>query len=220
MGASEGSSPSRARVAIVAVSAALLFAIIAAGFWYEDLRYALPTPRPAALSQPPRGTAIPVRQWLRPVGLDAGERPVLVHFFNPDCPCSRFNLEHLSQLRATFGDRVLFVAAIQNEAADDEIDAKVRELDLGIPHFADRGGKRAGEAGVYSTPQAVLVDAEDRLVYRGNYNTSRFCTDPRTEFVRLALEGLVGESRAPLPKEFPAYGCELPANQLFASQTN
>jgi hypothetical protein len=56
------------------------------------------------------------------------------------------------------------------------------------------------------------VDRTGRLAYRGNYNVSRYCTDPRTEFVRIALEQMVAETDklASLPN-LAAYGCELPS---------
>src|SRR5262249_46492721 len=66
------------------------------------------------------------------------------------------------------------------------------------------------EAGVYSTPQAVLLDAKSHIVFRGNYNVSRYCTDPRTEFVRIALEEQVGEGEARASMEVPSYRCARP----------
>lgn len=212
---------SRVRLGIVVVGCALLFAVVAVAFWREDLRYSLPTPRPAALVEPPLGTRLPVNEWLAEAGLVAGARPVLLHFFNPDCPCSRFNVEHLRKLHARFGDRVLFVAAAQSSRLRGDLQDKIQSLGLGIPAFLDEKGRRAAAAGVYSTPQAVLVDAERRIVFRGNYNTSRYCTDPRTEFVRIALERLVERGDAPVPPSIPAYGCELPsAEGPLASRTN
>ena len=217
----DGLNSSRLRVALVVAGCAVLFAVIAGAFWYEDLRYSLPTPRPEALYQPPLGSELGVDKWLSEAGLDASKRPVLVHFFNPDCPCSRFNVEHLRKLKARFGERVFFVGAVQSNKRGAKLEAKMAALDLGIPWFIDADGRRAAQAGVYSTPQAVLVDAGGHIIYRGNYNTSRYCTDPRTEFVRIALERLVEAGHAPPPIDMPAYGCELPsADRRTASQIN
>jgi hypothetical protein len=224
----------RVRVALVGASTVALLGVVGAAFWYGDLRYSRPTPRPATLVQPPIGATLPGAEWLTRAGVKPDGRPILIHFFNADCPCSRFNLEHLHKLEARFGDRVQFVAAVQSDAdgsASDQTDLRGRleSLHLGIPHFIDQGAVAAHVAGVYSTPQAVILDADSRLTFRGNYNASRFCTDPRTEFARIALESLIGDvPSAPHPSsrpaaisaEQPAYGCQLPADLPPATETS
>ncbi len=206
-------SSTRLRLSFVALIATAGLAVVGAVFWHEDLRYSLPTPKPPELVQVKTGEGLPVEHWLGATGLSVQGKPVLLHFFNPACPCSRFNLDHVHELRRNFGDRVLFVAVVQAEVEDDELDElddELEDLDLDLPYVVDRHGTIAREAGVYSTPQAVVVDERGRLVYRGNYNVSRYCVDPRTEFARLALESLVAKQSVTLP-ETDAYGCELPA---------
>ncbi|MBL8910953.1 MAG: hypothetical protein JNM17_09650, partial [Archangium sp.] len=83
--------------------------------------------------------------------------------------------------------------------------------DDAAPLLLDPDSELADALAVYSTPQAVLLDGARTLIYSGNYNTSRYCTDPKTEFVRLALEQLDRDTAAPLP-ELPAWGCQLPAH--------
>ncbi|NUP07402.1 MAG: redoxin domain-containing protein [Polyangiaceae bacterium] len=209
VGAAEGRRAPVGRIAVVALVVATCLSFSGYLFWREDVRYSLPTPRPDGLVQPPAGSSLEVDAWLAAANLPprAG-RPVLLHFFNPECPCTRFNVDHVRKLHARFGERVEFIAVAQTSLSGHELDAAMAELKLGIPHFVDTNGRVAAAAGVYSTPQAVLVDAEQKLVYRGNYNVSRYCTDPETEFVRIAIESL--ESSREAPRETPAYGCELP----------
>ena len=80
----------------------------------------------------------------------------------------------------------------------------------------DEDGSIAAACGVYSTPQAAIVSGGPNrtLLFRGNYNTARYCTAPETEFVRLALESLVDGRLIPPPTRevMVAYGCELPTN--------
>jgi hypothetical protein len=68
--------------------------------------------------------------------------------------------------------------------------------------------------GVYSTPQGVVLDSQSRLYYRGNYNRSRYCTEPESEYVRLAIAACLAGDSAPTFDEdsTTARGCELPAN--------
>lgn len=210
------------RYLAVTASTAALLALVGLVFWREDLRYRLPTPRPASLRQPALGAVVPVRALLAEAGLVLPSdgptgRPVHLHFFNPECPCSRFNLDHVRSLVARFSDRVQFVAVVQSARGDDAaLAARVASLELRMPWVRDDGGRIAARLGVYSTPQAALVDAGGALRYRGNYNLSRFCADRETEYARLALESLLGERPGPAPSAQPAYGCGLPSNESAA----
>jgi len=189
-----------------------LVVLIGGMFWHQDWRYSLPTPRPPKLIEPTLGAVIAVPAVLGATISDLFDRPVLLHFFNPDCPCSRFNLDHVRSLHRQFSGKVNFVAVL--EGTDSErLRQQYARLDLPVPAIVDADQSVAGSLGVYSTPQAVLLDRQQRLCYRGNYNTSRFCTVPQTEFARLALESMLMESRnnALLPAAATtAYGCSLP----------
>lgn len=177
-----------------------MFTAIGAAFWYQDLQYTLPTPKPAGLKQPSLGAS-----------LDAGRpKPRLLHFYNPDCPCSQFNTTHLRDLVATYGDRVEFQAVLQTSRKDAL--RTWEKLDIPMPAVLDGDRSLAGKYGVYSTPQAVLVGQDGQLYFRGNYNLSRYCTDEATEFARVALDSLLAKKPLPaMPKmALTAYGCPLP----------
>ncbi|HLQ37026.1 MAG TPA: redoxin family protein [Planctomycetota bacterium] len=199
----------RTGIALVAALALLLFAGVI--LWREDLRYSLPTPRPPALAQPAFGAQLLAAPALAPLRPLLRGRPLLLHFYNPDCPCSRFNVQHLQQLQRNYQDRVDFVAVLQS---DDPAAAAATfaGLALAMPGLPDRGGAIAAAFGVYSTPQAVLLDAGGRLFFRGNYNSARYCIDRRTAFAQAAIERLlVGRPPPPDdPRAGVAYGCELP----------
>ncbi|MFT3926817.1 MAG: hypothetical protein QM778_30005 [Myxococcales bacterium] len=193
---------------VVAVAGACL-SCAAFTLWREDLRYSLPTPRPPDLKLMPLGAIVPLADWLGSSAVVSGERPRLLHFFNPACSCSRFNLTHLRELRDHFRGKVDFLAVVQSVDSNQELAARLASLDLEMPHVVDRDGRIAREAGIYSTPQALLLDRHARILYRGNYNLSRYCTDPRTEFVRIAIERELSAQPISLPQTL-AYGCELP----------
>ena len=178
-------------------------------FWVQDLKYSLPTPKPASLAAVAVGSQpdLPAMPGL------AGGRPLVLHFFNPGCPCSRFNLDHVRALVREQGTRVHFVAVLQGDD-EGELRRQFASLGLGIPCVPDAHGAVAAACGVYSTPQAVILDGKGRLYFRGNYNLSRYCQAPGTEFARIALESFLSGKSVPV---FPdaalvAYGCELPAN--------
>lgn len=209
----------RLRTALVMGGVGVLLATVGAVFWYQDVRYSLPTPRPATLVALDNGQPVALPGSFAPA---PDGRPLFLHFFNPDCPCSRFNADHVRSLRERFGREVHFVAVIQVEQ---EQDGEVRQRNLTATArlfgpeteaVVDEGGKIAAACGVYSTPQAVILapDARRTLLFRGNYNSSRYCADPQTEFARLALEAVTGHRALPPESRSAmlAYGCELPAN--------
>lgn len=218
-----------ARIALTLGAAVSLFSVIVTAFWLEEWRYSLPTPRPASLQQVPVGqlvrlnaapslvpelvpSLVPELQPSREAAREE-DKPIFLHFFNPGCPCSRFNLDHVRDLVRAQGHRVRFVAVLQGDEPQ-ALQAGFARTGLGIESIVDAQGRIAKRLGVYSTPQAVILGRDGRLVYRGNYNSTRFCSARATEFARIALETYLSTGRAaPAPRAATiAYGCALPSN--------
>jgi hypothetical protein len=84
------------------------------------------------------------------------------------------------------------------------------KFDLNLPVIFD--ASLAASCGVYSTPQAVLLNKYHVLYYRGNYNSSRYCTDEKTSYAKIALEGLLHNHEKIFFNQLAlrAYGCQLP----------
>ena len=179
-------------------------------FWKSEWVYALPTPVPANYHPVVTGTKI---SW--PSGsaalLPADHKPLLLHFFNPDCPCSRFNVPHFRELVKQYGQKVSFAVVLMTDKNYSPGDIRHRfDLPENIPVVRD--SLIAIACGVYSTPQAVVVDTSGQLFYRGNYNRNRYCTDEKTSYARQALESLLHNDLHPTfdPMALKAYGCKLP----------
>lgn len=198
-----------------------LLGFVGATLWEQDWRWGLPTDRPANLQQPPVGARLELPEIVTARWSPSSERPLFLHFFNPDCPCSRFNQDHVRDLIRAHRGRMTIIAVIEPEGATVSPRAVANaERDLGVPVLLDADGSLARLAGVYSSPQAVLVKAGGALYYRGNYNLARYCTDERTEFARIAIEHLLaGASRYDAPIQARvAYGCPLPSTLARAAQ--
>lgn len=197
------------RSTVVLLSAFLSVGLIAAAFWQQDWRYSLPTPRPSDLRQPEIGE----RLRMSSAGVSIrGRGPLFLHFFNPDCPCSRFNLDHIRSLIQKNKGKVRFVAVLQGEGGAQHLTEAFQKLGLGIESVVDEDGAVGRLTGVYSTPQAVLIDGSERLYFRGNYNSSRYCTSVESEYARIALESMLAgkASKAVDPGAAISYGCPLP----------
>ena len=187
----------------------LLSLIIGGIFWRIEWQYGLPTPIPAHYQAVERGASIRLPSCA--VALQQGDKPLFLHFFNPDCPCSRFNMPQFRALVQQYGDRVSFAIVVMGPKA---FTATQLQEKFNLPHLIPvvQDSALAAACGVYSTPQAVLIDRDSRLYFRGNYNRSRYCSDEKTGFARQALDGLLNGNYSLTfgPLALKAYGCQLP----------
>jgi thioredoxin-related protein len=193
------------RKTLVIIWLTALFSAVGALFWYNEWVYHLPTPIPTGYKPVDQGMPVKLN-W--PDGADHA-KPLFLHFFNPDCPCSRFNIANFKSIVNQYGSQVNFVVVVINNnrytasAIQDKIGLK-------IPVMFDQS--MAKSCGVYSTPQAVLIDKDHKLYYRGNYNRSRYCTDERTNYAKMAIAGLLNDNMKLKFDQLAlrSYGCSLP----------
>jgi peroxiredoxin len=184
----------------------LTFTGICILFWYSDWKYSLPTPVPQNYHAVQNGEHIDLS------GKFTAEKnaPVFLHFFNPDCPCSRFNIPHFKELSAAYSDKINFAVVVMTKDKSYTTASIQKKYGFAVPVLFD--SSLATACGVYSTPQAVLLTAADLLYYRGNYNRSRYCADKKSNYAQQAIEALLADKQQPVfaPYAFTAYGCSLP----------
>ena len=190
---------------LVVIWLVVLLAGVAALFWYNEWQYSLPTPVPADYHPVAFGQTIKPDSKLR----FATNKPLFLHFFNPDCPCSRFNIKHFKTLVQQYGNRINFAVVLMTDKYYTP-EAVKKRFDLDVPVVIDPA--MAIRCGVYSTPQAALINTDGKLYYRGNYNQSRYCTDEKTEYAKMALDGLLQHNTHLIFNQFAlkSYGCKLP----------
>jgi hypothetical protein len=193
------------RTGLVIAWLTLLASTVGALFWYNDWVYQLPTPVPKNYRPVKTGTVIDLGEQVQ----NRGDKPVFLHFYNPECPCSRFNKSHFQSLVRRYGRQVQFVVVVLSDKSY-SVEKIQDKIGLDIPVIFDQS--LADRCGVYSTPQAVLVDNSQRLYYRGNYNATRYCTDEKTAYAKMALEGLLKSQTLPVltAQALKSYGCTLP----------
>jgi hypothetical protein len=184
----------------------VILATISCLLWHEDWKYTLPTPVPEnyVASKPVNGVRLVEKIHSNK------NKPIFLHFFNPDCPCSRFNIPHFKSLVNKYGDKIAFSIVVMDKSKDYSVEDIRDKFDLDIPVFFDRS--IADSCGVYSTPQAVLFNSEKQLYYRGNYNKSRFCEDKNTNYAQMAIDSLLSNSANGITDKaaVKSYGCSLP----------
>lgn len=183
-----------------------IFAAIVAIFWYQEMQYLMPTPVPSGYTVVHPEELIQYDTALIP---QRHEKPKVLHFFNPECPCSRFNLTHFQSLNKQYGNEIDFYVVVDS---DEKIEPAKKLINSGVTIVVDKGEKLAKACGVYSTPQAAIIQTSNRLYFRGNYNRSRYCTDKASNFVQMALDSLIAKKGSPVFNELAtnSYGCSIP----------
>jgi len=184
---------------ILLASVAVVIGIL---YWQTEIQYLLPTPVPKGYQE----VFIDEKIYVTEEAQDSLEKPVFYHFFSTSCSCSRFNLDHFNYLKRQFGDDLEFVIVLPQE---DDLNKARPYFDGETKIIQDLNSEFAVATGVYSTPQAVIINKDRSLYFRGNYNKARYCTDPTSNFAQMALDSLMEGVRPPDfgPLSTIAYGC-------------
>jgi hypothetical protein len=197
------------RIVVVTLILIAVSAGIASIFWYQEIQYLLPTPVPKDYRVVLPDEVIKFDSVLLP---ERYEKPKLLHFFSPDCPCSRFNLKHFLSLKKTYSKKVDFYVVI---AKREDVTSAKYMVEKDIKIVVDKNEKLAKACGVYSTPQAALIQSNNKLYFRGNYNRSRYCVNKNSNFVQMALDSLMARKEPPhfIELATQSYGCSIAQDQ-------
>jgi len=185
-------------------------------FWKQELQYALPTPVPSNFVDVRAGSKVDLVNEIPATG----GKPTLLHFFNFDCPCSRFNMRDFESMAKQFGNEVNFYVIIQSEDEHDR-DRFIEKYELDIPTILDTDGRISAKCGIYATPQGVLLDKELTIYFKGNYNLARYCTKKETKFAEMAIGHLLKNEPLPLALQYEMkepFGCSLPSDEAQTVQ--
>lgn len=185
----------------------LISLFIAGIFWNQEIKYQLPTPQPANY----RPVTLGEKVYLNNQFKLSENKPILIHFFNPGCPCSKFNIEHFNEIVKKYKSIVDIYVVVKT---DDDIDTEdiKKKFSEDVKVLLDADDQIANNCGVYATPQGVLIDKDRDLYYRGNYNKSRYCTSKESNYVDMAIDSLLAGKKYPVFESAALipYGCEIP----------
>jgi peroxiredoxin len=145
-----------------------------------------------------------------------GQRPLLVMFLCRHCPFVKHLENAVAALGRDYSDKIAMVAISSNDAESHPEDApsslkeQAREAGFTFPYLYDESQEVARAYQAACTPDFFLFDSSRRLIYRGQFDSSR----PRNgipvsgEDLRRAIDaGLRGE---PIPGEQrPSVGCSI-----------
>ncbi|HSH95677.1 MAG TPA: hypothetical protein VK968_16155 [Roseimicrobium sp.] len=183
-------------------AACLLWALLAgAGFAWIGRYEHRPGSSPAAPEVWPAGS------WIE----HAPDRPTLLMFAHPRCPCTRASLEELARLMARCGDRTrATVVFFQPKGAGEDW----KQTDLwrtassipGVNVQTDTDGIEARRFHGETSGQVLLYDTAGALVFAGGITGSRGHEGDNAG--RSALQAVLNEGRS-IQVSTPVFGCSL-----------
>lgn len=131
-------------------------------------------------------------------------------FLATECPVAQRYAVRLNRLHAEFGEKqVHFVAVYPNtNESEAKIETYIAKAGYAFPIVKDATGQLARHLGATMTPQAVIVDAEGTLRYRGPIDDNRYETRVKHHYLKDALEAVVSGGTVSV-REVPSFGCTL-----------
>jgi hypothetical protein len=141
----------------------------------------------------------------------ASDRPTLVMFVHPHCPCSRASLTELSFLAADCGDRmalsIVFVSPEGSEDGWEHTDLWEQARRVGAATVVcDHDAIEAKRFKVTTSGETRLFGADGRLLFQGGMTRARGHTGDNLG--RAALTALVATGTAER-SQTPVFGCAL-----------
>ncbi|MEL7003266.1 MAG: hypothetical protein AAFN93_11110, partial [Bacteroidota bacterium] len=97
------------KITLYSVAVFSILSLIGWLFWEQEFKYTQPTPVPANLVMLDTGDSVDIPL----IGNYQGS--LYVHFYNYDCPCSRFNIKEFQSMVRRYTPDVRFLAVLQTD---------------------------------------------------------------------------------------------------------
>jgi peroxiredoxin len=139
-----------------------------------------------------------------------GKNGTVLIFVAVQCPVSNAYNERMEKLAQDYKARGISVIGINANSTEPAADVKkhAAEHNLTFPILKDNGNKIADSLGATRTPEAYLLDANNKLVYHGRIDNSRDTSQVNSSELRDALDAtLAGKPVAKTTAN--AFGCSI-----------
>jgi hypothetical protein len=176
------------------------------------------------LAAPARGTEPADREWPtlrtpdgRSIDLKAPKGGVtVVVFYSSECPISNAYSPTLNRLVEEFPAKTfkLVGLCVDPDLSDRDLAAHAQDFELKFPVARDRLGLMTARLGAKVTPEAFVLDDQDRVRYHGRID-DQFAgrqqrnVNPRSSTLHDAIDAVLA-GRAVVPDHVDAVGCPVP----------
>jgi len=130
-------------------------------------------------------------------------------FLSAECPVSNEYVARLNTLARDYQGQVNFLGINSNwNESPDQIRKHASDYRLAFPVYKDLNNAAADILGITLTPQAVVLDREQKLEYRGRIDDSQKIARVTRSDLRAAIDAVLAGRPAPAA-ETKAFGCTL-----------
>jgi hypothetical protein len=145
------------------------------------------------------------------------EQIVIFHFWNPNCRCDIYNMQHVKALRREYGDKLHLLVV---SAASNHIEYQQQWQDLQTDYQVEFIQYNALNLPVVlpATPSVAVVQASGELSYFGPYAVGGLCLPGENSIVEGVLDSILAGNplRYPFSTGFGCY-CPWPQQTQYAS---
>ncbi|HKS27882.1 MAG TPA: thioredoxin family protein [Pyrinomonadaceae bacterium] len=139
-----------------------------------------------------------------------GKNATVLIFIGVQCPVSNAYNERMEKLAQDYRARGINVIGVNANSTESASEAKAHASshNLTFPILKDNGNKLADRLGAERTPEAYVLDASNKIVYRGRIDNARNASSVSASELRDALEAVLAGK--PVAKtSVPAFGCSI-----------
>jgi peroxiredoxin len=139
-----------------------------------------------------------------------GEKGTVLIFVSVQCPVSNAYNERMEKLATDYKAKGISVIGINANSTEDAgaVKAHASENHLTFPILKDAGNKIADRLGASRTPEAYLLDANNKLVYHGRIDNSKEASGVNSSELRDAIDATLAGK--PVEKTTAmAFGCSI-----------
>jgi peroxiredoxin len=139
-----------------------------------------------------------------------GKQGTVLIFISTQCPVSNAYDARMEKLAQDLRARGVNVVGINSNVSETPADIKQHAAARGLTFtiLKDAGNRVADRLDAQVTPEAYVLDASNKLVYRGRIDNSRRGDDITSQELRDAVEATVAGKPVAKP-EVKAFGCSI-----------
>ena len=139
-----------------------------------------------------------------------GKNGTVIIFISAQCPVVRGYNERMEKLAEDYKARGINVIGINANSTEtvDQMKAHAADYKLSFPMLRDKGNKIADSLGAQVTPEAFVLDANNKLVYHGRIDNSKNGANITASDLRDALDAML-DGKPVTKTEVSAFGCSI-----------